>query len=110
MLPPCCSPQDYFRPITGLPISTYFSAYKYLWLYENVDAVREAVDAGNACIGTIDSWLVWCLTGGASNGGVHITDGGCAMCVGGECMAAQVGWPLAYKPRAGSYEERPATT
>ena len=81
MLPPCCSPQDYFRPITGLPISTYFSAYKYLWLYENVDAVREAVDAGNACIGTIDSWLVWCLTGVGSNAGVHITDGGCAMCV-----------------------------
>jgi glycerol kinase len=67
--------QDYFRPVTGLPISTYFSAFKYLWLYENVPQVRAAVEEGRCMVGTVDSWLIYQLTGGA-DGGVHVTDGG----------------------------------
>ncbi|KAG1665665.1 hypothetical protein FOA52_005455 [Chlamydomonas sp. UWO 241] len=65
---------DHFRAKTGLPISTYFSAYKFKWMYDNVDDVTRAVDAGDACFGTVDSWLIYMLTGGAHSGGVHVTD------------------------------------
>uniref|UniRef100_A0A4W5LGU3 Probable glycerol kinase n=1 Tax=Hucho hucho TaxID=62062 RepID=A0A4W5LGU3_9TELE len=58
---------------TGLPISTYFSAVKLRWLMDNVEEVAEAVLTHRAMFGTVDSWLIWCLTGGKS-GGVHITD------------------------------------
>uniref|UniRef100_A0A672J6D3 glycerol kinase n=1 Tax=Salarias fasciatus TaxID=181472 RepID=A0A672J6D3_SALFA len=58
---------------TGLPISTYFSAVKLRWLLDNVPEVREAVESNRALFGTVDSWLIWCLTGGAC-GGVHCTD------------------------------------
>jgi len=63
--------QDAFREITGLPISTYFSAFKARWLMDNVPAVAEAGE--NAMFGTVDSWLIYHLTGGA-DGGVHVTD------------------------------------
>ena len=43
--------QDYFRSVTGLPISPYFSAFKFLWLLQNVPAVTEAVKAGAASVG-----------------------------------------------------------
>ncbi|XP_076954198.1 glycerol kinase-like, partial [Bidens hawaiensis] len=46
---------------------------KLLWLLENVDAVKQAVNKGDALFGTIDSWLIWNLTGGV-NGGLHVTD------------------------------------
>lgn len=59
--------------ITGLPVNTYFSAIKAMWLRENVPAVREGLDAGTALIGTIDSWLIWNFTGGV-HGGLHVTD------------------------------------
>ncbi|PSC73566.1 Glycerol kinase [Micractinium conductrix] len=65
--------QDYFRPVTGLPISTYFSAYKLKWLLDNVPAVAQAAAEGRAAFGTVDSWLIWQLTGGAA-GGLHATD------------------------------------
>uniref|UniRef100_A0A8C7C8R9 Probable glycerol kinase n=1 Tax=Oncorhynchus kisutch TaxID=8019 RepID=A0A8C7C8R9_ONCKI len=58
---------------TGLPISTYFSAVKLRWLMDNVEEVAEAVLTHRAMFGTVDSWLIWCLTGGKS-GGVHVTD------------------------------------
>ena len=58
---------------TGLAIAPYFSGSKMTWLIENVVEVKSAIRAGNALVGTIDSWLVWNLTGG-ENGGVHITD------------------------------------
>uniref|UniRef100_A0A8C4ELJ7 glycerol kinase n=1 Tax=Dicentrarchus labrax TaxID=13489 RepID=A0A8C4ELJ7_DICLA len=58
---------------TGLPISTYFSAVKLRWLMDNVDDVHKAVVSHRAMFGTVDSWLIWCLTGGKS-GGVHCTD------------------------------------
>lgn len=65
--------KDYFRKVTGLPISTYFSGVKLRWMIENVPAVKEAVAAGTCCFGTIESWLIYNFTGG-SNGGVHVTD------------------------------------
>eukprot|EP00850_Spirogloea_muscicola_P018433 SM000168S02632 [mRNA] locus=s168:281215:284144:- [translate_table: standard] len=63
--------RDHFRRATGLPISTYFSATKLLWLLENVPAVKVAVDSGDAMFGTIDTWLVWHLTGGPGRTGAQ---------------------------------------
>lgn len=64
---------DRLRKTTGLPISTYFSGLKLRWIFDNVPGAREKAQAGDALFGTIDSWLVWQLTGG-SEGGIHITD------------------------------------
>jgi glycerol kinase len=60
---------DRFRARTGLPISTYFSSLKIRWLLENIPGIRERAAAGEILFGTIDSFLVWRLTGG-----VHVTD------------------------------------
>jgi glycerol kinase len=49
---------------TGLAIAPYFSASKMKWLIDNVPAVSDAVKAGTARIGTIDSWILWNLSGG----------------------------------------------
>lgn len=53
-----------------LPISTYFSATKLRWLFNNVSGLREQAESGNALFGTIDCWLTWKLTGGSH----HVTD------------------------------------
>uniref|UniRef100_A0A4W6DMN1 glycerol kinase n=1 Tax=Lates calcarifer TaxID=8187 RepID=A0A4W6DMN1_LATCA len=65
--------KNHLKHKTGLPISTYFSAVKLRWLMDNVNEVHEAIVSHRAMFGTIDSWLIWCLTGGKS-GGVHCTD------------------------------------
>uniref|UniRef100_A0A3P9MNL7 glycerol kinase n=1 Tax=Oryzias latipes TaxID=8090 RepID=A0A3P9MNL7_ORYLA len=65
--------KNHLKHKTGLPISTYFSAVKLRWLMDNVDEVHQAVVSHRAMFGTVDSWLIWCLTGGKS-GGVHCTD------------------------------------
>nr|WNT99873.1 glycerol kinase [Gymnema sylvestre] len=65
--------REHFVNTCGLPLSTYFSAMKLLWLMENVDAVKQAVKDGDALFGTIDTWLIWNLTGGLNNG-LHVTD------------------------------------
>jgi glycerol kinase len=65
--------QDRFRIKTGLPLATYFSAPKIKWILDNVDGARAAAKAGDLAFGTIDTWLIWNLTGGV-NGGVHVTD------------------------------------
>ncbi|XP_074482676.1 glycerol kinase isoform X3 [Sebastes fasciatus] len=65
--------KNHLKHKTGLPISTYFSAVKLRWLMDNVVEVHEAVLSHRAMFGTVDSWLIWCLTGGKS-GGVHCTD------------------------------------
>ncbi|XP_047114214.1 glycerol kinase-like [Schistocerca piceifrons] len=65
--------QDYFKPLCGLPVSTYFSALKLKWMMDNVPEVREAVKNKSCLFGTVDTWLIWNLTGGP-NGGLHITD------------------------------------
>jgi glycerol kinase len=65
--------QDRFRDKVGLPLATYFAGPKLMWLLDNVPAVREAAEQGHALFGTIDSWIVWWLTGGP-RGGAHVTD------------------------------------
>ncbi len=65
--------QDRLRDKTGLPLASYFSGPKLCWILENVSGARERADAGELLFGTIDSWLVWLLTGGP-NGGRHVTD------------------------------------
>lgn len=59
-----------FRERTGLVVDAYFSGTKVQWLLDHVDGLRERADAGRIAFGTIDSWLVWNMTGGA----VHSTD------------------------------------
>lgn len=54
-------------------IHSYFSALKIRWMLDNVESVRKAYESGTLMAGTIDSWLIYNLTGGA-NGGKHITD------------------------------------
>nr|XP_029720221.1 glycerol kinase-like isoform X1 [Aedes albopictus]XP_029720223.1 glycerol kinase-like isoform X1 [Aedes albopictus]XP_029720228.1 glycerol kinase-like isoform X1 [Aedes albopictus] len=65
--------RNHFRQISGLPISPYFSALKLCWLKENVPAVRRACREKRCYAGTIDTWLIWNLTGGP-NGGAFVTD------------------------------------
>jgi glycerol kinase len=65
--------QNRFREATGLPLSTYFSGLKMRWLLENVPGARAKADSGELLLGTIDSFLVWHLTGGPA-GGAHLTD------------------------------------
>ena len=67
------SGQDRFRQKTGLPLATYFSGTKLKWLLENIDEIKIASANGRALFGTIDSWILWNLTGGVK-GGVHVTD------------------------------------
>lgn len=62
-----------FKDKVGLPLATYFSGTKIVWILENVDGAREKADAGDLLFGTTDSWVLWNLTGG-TDGGVHVTD------------------------------------
>ncbi len=64
---------DFFRDKTGLPPVTYFSAPKIKWLLDNISNLKKAAQKGELLFGTIDSWLIWNLTGG-QKGGMHITD------------------------------------
>ena len=65
--------RDRFRASTGLPLATYFAAPKVRWILDNVPGARERAEAGDLLFGTIDTWLIWNLTGGV-HGGLHITD------------------------------------
>ena len=58
---------------SGLTVAPYFAGSKMHWFIKNSSRVREAIDAGTARFGTIDSWLLWNLSGG-TQGGVHFTD------------------------------------
>ena len=62
-----------FKTKTGLPLATYFAASKIVWILENVPGARARAEPGQLAFGTIDTWLLWNLTGGI-NGGVHKTD------------------------------------
>ncbi|WP_226085973.1 glycerol kinase GlpK [Mesobacillus sp. S13] len=61
---------DLFREKTGLLIDAYFSGTKVKWILDNVDGAREKAEAGKLMFGTIDTWLIWKLSGGQ----VHVTD------------------------------------
>ncbi|MBL1067395.1 glycerol kinase GlpK [Streptomyces sp. 7-21] len=65
--------QDRFRRETGLPLASYFAGPKIRWLLDNVDGLRERAERGELLFGTMDSWVIWNLTGGV-DGGVHVTD------------------------------------
>jgi glycerol kinase len=65
--------QDRFRDKVGLPLTTYFSGPKIVWLLENIPQLQNAVNNGDAIFGNIDSWIIWWLTGGPKHG-IHITD------------------------------------
>jgi glycerol kinase len=65
--------RDRFRATTGLPLATYFSGPKIRWILDNVPGVRDGAERGEILFGTVDTWLVWNLTGGP-DGGVHVTD------------------------------------
>jgi glycerol kinase len=64
---------DRLRDRVGLPLSTYFSGPKLSWMLENVPGARGRAEAGELAFGTMDSWVLWNLTGGR-DGGVHATD------------------------------------
>jgi glycerol kinase len=65
---------DRFRGRTGLPISTYSSGLKLAWILDALgDDGRAAAEHGDLLFGTVDSWVIWALTGGV-RGGVHVTD------------------------------------
>ncbi len=64
---------DRWRATTGLPLAAYFAGPKVAWLLENVDGLAERAESGDLLFGTVDTWLVWHLTGGPK-GGRHVTD------------------------------------
>lgn len=64
---------DKVATLCGLPLSTYFAGVKLRWLIDNVAEVREAIKEERAMFGTVDSWILYNMTGG-KNGGVHLTD------------------------------------
>ena len=61
---------EMFRDKTGLLIDPYFSATKLRWILENVDGAREMAEQGKLLFGTVDTWLIWKMTGGKA----HVTD------------------------------------
>jgi len=65
--------QNRFRDKTGLPIATYFSGPKIRWILENVPEAGKAADRGDALFGTMETWVIWWLTGGPERG-AHVTD------------------------------------
>ena len=62
--------EDEFKKTTGLVLDPYFSGTKLQWLLDNVSGLRARAEKGEVCFGTVDSYLVWRLTGGAA----HVTD------------------------------------
>ena len=61
---------EFFQDKTGLLIDAYFSATKLKWILDNIDGVREKAEKGEVLFGTVETWLIWNLTGGC----VHVTD------------------------------------
>ncbi|RSN16839.1 glycerol kinase [Streptomyces sp. WAC 05977] len=64
---------DRVRRLCGLPLATYFSAPRIRWMLERTPGLRERAERGDVLFGTVESWLIWNLTGGP-DGGVHVTD------------------------------------
>ena len=62
--------EEEIKKKTGLVLDPYFSASKVKWILDNVEGARERAKSGELCLGTVDSWLIWNLTGGK----VHATD------------------------------------
>ena len=64
---------DRYKDRVGLGLATYFAGPKIAWILENVEGARERAEAGELLAGTMDTWVLWNLTGG-TDGGVHATD------------------------------------
>jgi len=64
---------DRYKAIVGLPLATYFSGPKIAWILQYIDGARESAERGELLFGTMDTWLLWNLTGGLE-GGIHVTD------------------------------------
>jgi glycerol kinase len=60
--------EEWFHARTGLPLATYFAGPKLMWLLEHVNGLRERAERGEVLFGTVDTWLIWKLTG------AHVTD------------------------------------
>ena len=64
---------DRYKEKVGLPLATYFAGPKVKWILDNVEGARARAESGDLLMGTIDSWLLWNMTGGV-DGGQHLTD------------------------------------
>jgi glycerol kinase len=64
---------DRYKDVVGLPLATYFAGPKIRWILDTVEGAREAADRGDLYFGTIDTWVLWNMTGGVE-GGIHVTD------------------------------------
>ncbi|GAB3675667.1 glycerol kinase GlpK [Angustibacter aerolatus] len=104
---------DRWKATTGLPLATYFAAPKVRWVLDHVDGARERAEAGDLLMGTMDSWLVWNMTGGV-DGGLHVTDVTNASRTllmdldtldWDEGIAAEIGVPTSMLPRIASSSE-----
>ena len=62
--------EEYIRKATGLRIDAYFSATKIKWILDNVPGARDRAENGELLFGTVDTWLIWKLSGGK----IHVTD------------------------------------
>jgi len=62
-----------YRQRVGLPLATYFAGPKVRWLLDNIEGARARAQRGDLIFGTMDTWLLWNLSGGV-DGGVHVTD------------------------------------
>jgi glycerol kinase len=98
---------------TGLPLATYFSGPKIRWILDQVEGARQRAHHGELCFGTIDTWLLWNMTGGPA-GGLHVTDPTNAsrtllmdldtLCWD-EAIAEEMGVPVSMLPRIRSSSE-----
>ena len=64
---------DRFRDVCGLPLAPYFAGPRLAWLLDHTPGLRARAERGEVLFGTMETWLVWNLTGGP-RGGVHVTD------------------------------------
>lgn len=64
---------DKLRDLCGLPLSTYPSSVKLMWMYRNIPAIRKAYDESRLAFGTVDTWLIYRLNGATQNN-IHVTD------------------------------------
>ncbi len=101
---------DKYQSVCGLPLATYFAGPKVTWILDNVPGARERAEAGDLLFGTIDTWVLWNMTGGP-DGGVHATDVTNASrtmlmdlrtLAWDERIAAELRIPTAMLPRIGS--------
>lgn len=102
-----------YQARVGLPLATYFAGPKIAWILDHVDGARTEAAAGHLLAGTIDTWLIWNLTGGAA-GGVHVTDATNASrtllmdlrsLTWDDEIAGEIGVPVAMLPRIASSSE-----